>query len=41
MKIKSIVTAALLALAVNLSAQVGIQAGYANVNEVTKTQLWE
>ncbi|HOS46962.1 MAG TPA: porin family protein [Paludibacter sp.] len=36
MKIKSIVTAALLALAVNLSAQVGFQAGYANVNEVTK-----
>lgn len=36
MKIKSIVSVLLLALAVNLSAQVGIQAGYANVNEVTK-----
>lgn len=36
MKIKSVITVVLLALAVNLSAQVGIQAGYANVNEVTK-----
>jgi len=36
MKIKSVITIALLALAVNLSAQVGIQVGYANVNEITE-----